>query len=620
MQEELDKSYDKYLEETIKLIFNIKEDPLDTSNKKEEKKYPDSYSNLVAGQTYNITGYQIQMRNNYDLVFNFHNGYAHVVKNGKWNFIDTNGREVSNTFFRGVHNFKEGMALVSRYCPKDNVNYDDVQYNFINEEGKLISDKWYERAEDFSCGYACVAEGPISNLKYTFIDKEGKPINNEKYSDAKSFDNGFALVRDNRKGNFINTKGRLKFDWFLEVKMPDEYGYRVVKRMDTKDYYFIYNLVDSRGNLISNDWFFKLEYTGEVYEMKYHGKRNIFDPKQHKFLSKEWYDDIRLKDGFVIVQENSRLGLIDKDGYLFNNEFYDHISSSGDYCILIPDTKGIIIVDKDGKSIVNSEYKALNFNFQYKFGVISRGDGKLNYIDLTGKVLCDDLFDVAEMPEKNYGIVGKRQLGVTKWNVIDRNGNYVFENWQSRKPNIVHDSSDYSHECVKITCGSKDTYRSITPRDYGKYKIKNNLVGYTCVSQDDSFNVKYRPDKIYGTRYVICHDNKSFYLYDRIENKYYPKWAYDERLFGKYFGKYFVSDGLCYLMYDNKMIDISKYVNKYNLKEKDIIEGYTLLSKDDYFSKNEEEIRELAKNAKLEFQRNQTKKAVKQKKTKQLII
>ena len=84
MQEEFDRLYDRYIEDTIKLIFNIKEESADTSkDKKHEEKYPFSYQNVVAGQTYNITGYQIQMRNNYDLVFNFHNGYAHVVKNGE---------------------------------------------------------------------------------------------------------------------------------------------------------------------------------------------------------------------------------------------------------------------------------------------------------------------------------------------------------------------------------------------------------------------------------------------------------------------------------------------------------------------------------------------------------
>ena len=172
---------------------------------------------------------------------------------------------------------------MSRYYPKNNDNYDDIQYNFINEKGELISDKWYERAEDFSCGYACVAEGSKFDLHYTFIDKEGKPINKEKYSDAKSFNNGVALVYNRYNANFIDTNGNLKFDWLSEVKKPDEYGYRVVKKMDHDNYYYVYNIVDSSGNLISKDWFYIIEYNGEVYEIKNHGKKNLFDPKQGKF-------------------------------------------------------------------------------------------------------------------------------------------------------------------------------------------------------------------------------------------------------------------------------------------------------------------------------------------------
>ena len=47
----------------------------------------------------------------------------------------------------------------------------ESKYNFIDKKGKLLSDEWFKRAEDFKDGFALVQR---SDGQYNFIGKQGK--------------------------------------------------------------------------------------------------------------------------------------------------------------------------------------------------------------------------------------------------------------------------------------------------------------------------------------------------------------------------------------------------------------------------------------------------------------
>ena len=100
--------------------------------------------------------------------------------------------------------FSDGFARIRNW---------DKQYNFINKQGKLLSEQWFEWAEDFKDGFA-VVEKPIGLRNY--IDKNGKLLSKQWFIDAHSFNDGYAKVQ-RRDGlwNFINKKGNYLIDeWF----------------------------------------------------------------------------------------------------------------------------------------------------------------------------------------------------------------------------------------------------------------------------------------------------------------------------------------------------------------------------------------------------------------------
>lgn len=86
------------------------------------------------------------------------------VSDGKYNFLDANGKILSDTWFYWVGYFSDGLALVQR---------EDGLKNFIDRQGKLLSDKWYRYLTNFKDGFALIER---DNGEWAKIDKNGKIV------------------------------------------------------------------------------------------------------------------------------------------------------------------------------------------------------------------------------------------------------------------------------------------------------------------------------------------------------------------------------------------------------------------------------------------------------------
>lgn len=74
-----------------------------------------------------------------DAIGQFHNDFAIVKKDGKVNFVDADGRILSDEWFDACNDFESGFGLVSK----------DRKRNFIGSDGQLLLDQWADRAGDF---------------------------------------------------------------------------------------------------------------------------------------------------------------------------------------------------------------------------------------------------------------------------------------------------------------------------------------------------------------------------------------------------------------------------------------------------------------------------------------
>ena len=91
-----------------------------------------------------------------------------IVQRGdkKYNFINKNGKLLSDEWFYNVYSFYDGLAKVQR---------GNGLWNFIDANGKIISDEWFIYVDMFNDGLAKVKR---TNGEWCQIDKTGNLIKN----------------------------------------------------------------------------------------------------------------------------------------------------------------------------------------------------------------------------------------------------------------------------------------------------------------------------------------------------------------------------------------------------------------------------------------------------------
>ncbi len=137
----------------------------------------------------------------FDVASYFYEGFARVILDGKCNFINTEGKLLSEQWFDDAGHFHEGFVLVKL----------TGKWNFINTKGELLSEQWFDEAWNFSEGFAKVK----LNNKWNHINTEGRILSEQWFDDAWDFTESFALVEVDKKYNFIDTEGKfLTEQWF----------------------------------------------------------------------------------------------------------------------------------------------------------------------------------------------------------------------------------------------------------------------------------------------------------------------------------------------------------------------------------------------------------------------
>jgi len=131
----------------------------------------------------------------FDYCSDFYEGFARVEVNRKWNFINKNGDFLSKQWFDGCSNFHEGFVMVGL----------NGKWNFINKNGEFLSERWFDDCYDFREGFAVVR----LNGKYNFINKNGEFLSERWFDNCSQFKEGFAEVKVKREWYRIDKNGEL---------------------------------------------------------------------------------------------------------------------------------------------------------------------------------------------------------------------------------------------------------------------------------------------------------------------------------------------------------------------------------------------------------------------------
>jgi hypothetical protein len=235
----------------------------------------------------------------FDKIWDFNNGFNRVKLNKKYNFINEDNKFLSDKWFDNANVFKGGFARV---------NIKNKGWNFINKDNEFLSDKWFDYVENFKNGFAKVV---IKNKGWNFINKDGKYISDDWFKCVGYCDNGFAMAEIKNKGwNFINKDFEFVSDkWFDDVWGFNKNGFARVK-IENKGW----NFINTKGKIISDDWFDKvMSFKDGFARVKIENKGWNYINTEYKIISDDWFDDA---DDF---EYGSAMVYIENKGWKFIN-------------------------------------------------------------------------------------------------------------------------------------------------------------------------------------------------------------------------------------------------------------------------------------------------------------
>lgn len=323
----------------------------------------------------------------------------------------------------------------------------------------------------------------------------------------------------------------------------------------------------------------------------------------HKIFTRE------SEDGFIRVNDGDKFTIADSNGYLITGDWYDGIYSYHEGFAMVEKDKKYNFIDQNGKLISKTWFEEA-YNFSDGCAKVKK-DGKYNFINKSGKLISRIWFDEAE-----YFYNGFAKVVLNHYqNSLDQNGNLVFKQkleyvgtaWDS-DISVKRDTWAIGFICYPvyrtknfITVCDKEgriihtVYKDIDLKDY---VVNRGPFGYKLKNGHNSFRLKYEPLKVFNSTFVLCHDDYNVYLYNKTNNTY--ELIGDTRYI-EYDDNFIIHQHAnnVRFIYGDNVYDITDYYWKKNLswnRVKNIKMDISILSKNDFFCRDEDEIRaELAK-------------------------
>ena len=153
----------------------------------------------------------------------------------------------------------------------------------------------------------------------------------------------------------------------------------------------------------------------------------------------------KINDGFSKVQLNDKMNLIDKNGKLLFDKWFDWISDFNDGFSKVQLNNKMNFIDKNGKLLFDKWFYWISY-FNNGFSKVQL-NGKWNFIDKNGKLLSDKWFDwISDFNDGFYRV----RLN-DKVNFIDKNGKLLSDKW-------FDDISDFNYGFYRVRLNDKYNY------------------------------------------------------------------------------------------------------------------------------------------------------------------
>lgn len=355
---------------------------------------------------------QIEAIANYDVNNNlwYENNTLKVKKNGKYGTIDLSGKQLLPCEYDEI-TAVSGIQNALRIAKEG-------KYGVADSEGKILVKPEYQEVtnlgKDNKSGFIVKnAEG-----KYGIVEDSDHTILEQKYDEImKVYGNEYYVVKQAGKTMVVKKDGTQSlsqgFDNIIAILKNAENG-------------VIYQKQNQYG---------VMKLTGETtipasYEELKESKSGMFIAKKNgKYGVIDLNNEVKVEFKYLSISYHEKTDL-----YIAENEQFENDILDSDFTV--KQTGMLIDLDNEKGYLElrqNDEYKYYNFRFEEKkiedifpsnTLFLKKENGKYGFVDKTGKVVVDYIYDDAT--EQNaYGYAGVKKDG--KWGSIDNKGALVQE-------------------------------------------------------------------------------------------------------------------------------------------------------------------------------------------------
>jgi hypothetical protein len=309
-----------------------------------------------------------------------------VESDGKWGFIDEEGKYVVNPQFQSVSFFCEGMAAVENF---------DSKWGYINEKGEIVINPQYKSVCDFSEDLACVVkEGGMPQ----YINAKGELKFQIDADKAGSFHGSYAYVKIKDKCGYIDKTGIIKINAQFDNILPFSEELAPVCNFDVKDSIIDYSeskwgFINSEGKLIIAQQFKSVYgFTCSLAAATLDNKQWGFINKTGKFIINPQFDEVRsFFNDIAPFKQDNLWGFIDLKGKIIINPQFDMVLTGNSDMIPVKSSNKWGYIDYKGKYVINPQFEYAT-PFFGKIAIV-KCSGKYGIIDKEGKYIVNPQFD-----------------------------------------------------------------------------------------------------------------------------------------------------------------------------------------------------------------------------------
>lgn len=324
--------------------------------------------------------------------------------NGKWGFIDSNGRFRIAPVYEGANEFSDGVAYVWRWegngrkngtvdvggkftgLPETNeyqtAFHDGLakvqtpqerKYGYIDKGGRVVIAPQFFNAGHFSEGLAWVSVLKERKWLYGFIDKSGKIVIEPQFVyQPGDFVDGLAKVIGQNNSGFIDKSG--KFRILVDFERADSlFSEGLLAAVTASD--------PARGVYLDR-------HGKEILEIPFWRDRSAWQLSLYSLRRQQLAP---FMEGLAAVLSFNRIGFIDKKGkVVIAPEFRETTGfSDGLAAVKIIGSAGEYVwgyIDKSGKFVIEPQFKEAK-SFLGGLATVRSADGKEHLINRDGKVI-----------------------------------------------------------------------------------------------------------------------------------------------------------------------------------------------------------------------------------------